>query len=100
MAPSFEGEFVDGGAFKGVVGAQVLAGGVEVGVAEEVLDGHDIAAALQEARCVGVAELVEVCVFDADAGGYVFQPAEHLVSAEALSVPAGEDPGGVLGELL
>ena len=40
-------------AFEVFVGVEILAGGVDVGVAEEFLDGDDVTAALQEPRGVG-----------------------------------------------
>jgi hypothetical protein len=44
-------------AFQVLVGVQVLAGGVDVGVAEEFLHRDDVASALQEPRDISVASL-------------------------------------------
>ena len=69
-------EFADGFAFQGVVGVQVLARGVEVRVAHEMLDGNDIAAFFKEARGVGVTEFVQRSVLDPSALCDAFEPTE------------------------
>ena len=51
-----EGEAVDGFALEILVGVQVLAGGLYVGMSHELLDGHDIGAGLQETDCVCVSK--------------------------------------------
>jgi hypothetical protein len=50
--------------FQILIGVEVLAGGFDVRMAEEFLDRDDVGAALQEPRCVRVAEFVEGSVFD------------------------------------
>ena len=62
-----EGEAADGFAFEGVVGVQILARGIEIGMSHEVLDCDDVAAFLQKACGVGVSELVKCGVSDASA---------------------------------
>ncbi len=71
-----ERQFVDGGAFEGVVGVQVLARGVEIRVSHEVLDGDDVAPFLKEARRIGVTELVQRGVLDASPFCDSFESAE------------------------
>ena len=60
-----EGEAADGFAFERVVGVQILARGIEVGVSHEVLDCDDVAAFLQKPRGVCVPELMKCGVPDA-----------------------------------
>lgn len=52
-----QGEAVDGFAFEGFVRVQVLTGSVEVAMAHQALHRDDVAAALKQARGVGVAVL-------------------------------------------
>lgn len=60
-----EGEAAHGPAFEGVIGAQVLASGIEVRVPHELLDRDDVAAFFEEARSVGVTEFVQSSLLNA-----------------------------------
>lgn len=71
-------ELVHSLALEGVVGIEVLAGGVEVGVTHEVLHRHDVAPLFKEARGVGVAEFMQSCVLDLRPLCYTLQSPEEM----------------------
>ena len=58
---------------------------VDVGVAEEFLDGDDVAAAFQESRGVSVAEFMQRCVFNSCLLGDGFESSEQMRLSSGLS---------------
>jgi hypothetical protein len=89
-----ERKAVDGLAFEVFVGVQVLAGGVDVGVAKEFLDSDDVASTLQQPRSVRVAEFGEGCVFDVCLGGDGFEFAKEMCQSPAFGIGENRRGGG------
>ena len=85
-------------AFEVFVGVEVLAGGVDVGVAEELLHRYDVGAALKKPRGVGMSEFVEGGVFNLGLRCDSFQGSEEMAGSPALGI--GENPFGGPGEIL
>ena len=75
-----------------LVWTEVLSGCLDVGVAEEVLDGYDVATIFKEAGGIAMAKLVQSCLFDLCTFRDFLQAAQHLVAPEAIPLPAGENP--------
>ena len=74
-----------------------MAGGFDVAVAEETLNGDDVGARLQEPRGVGMSEFVEGGLFYLCLGRDVFESPEKVACSPALGI--GENPFGGPGEI-
>lgn len=75
-----------------------MAGGINVRVADEFLDGDHVGAAFQEPSSVGVAEFVEGGVFYLGFGCDGLEAAQEMADTPAFGV--GEDPRGGAGVFL
>ena len=73
-----KGEAVYRRALQGFVGVEVFPRGFDVAVAHEFLDRHDIAAALEQSRRVGVAEFVERGIGNFGGGADLFEPTQEV----------------------